>query len=71
MALTDVERNQARVVLNRMFEFGTEGRNLGRYLTAELGKGAEGDYDGVKQDLMEEMAKLLDRLYLSPPPRMS
>ncbi len=71
MALDDNEKNQARVILNRMFEFGTEGRVLCRFLTAELGKGEAGDYQAVKRDLLEELSRLLDKLYLSPPPKMS
>lgn len=68
--LTDTDKHQVRQILARMFQYGQDGRDLGRYLVAEKGK-ENGDYQGLKQELLIELSKMLDALYQSEKPRQS
>lgn len=68
--LSDTDKHQARRIISRMFEYGQDGRDFGRYLLAEKGK-PEGDYRQMKLELLELLSTMLDELYLAPPPRQS
>lgn len=67
--LSDTDKHQARAVVHRMFAFGGDGRVLGRYLTSELGKGEEGSYAEMREELLELVREVLNSLYLAPPPK--
>jgi len=68
--LGETDKHQVRAILNRMFQHGQDGRDLGRYLIAERNR-AGGDYANMKRELLELLSETLDRLYTSPPPRQS
>jgi hypothetical protein len=68
--LSETDKHQARQILSRMFQYGQDGRDLGRYLLAELGK-PDGDYMGMKQELLTLLSGMLDSLYLAEKPRQS
>lgn len=67
--LSDTDKHQARAIIHRMFQFGQDGRQLGRYLTAQIGMGAEGNYAEMREELIELLRGVLDSLYLAPPPK--
>jgi hypothetical protein len=65
--LSDTDKHQARAILGRMFQYGQDGRDLGRYLLAA--KHADPPkYPEMKLELLELLSEMLDALYLSPPP---
>ena len=68
--LTETDRHQVRQILARMFQYGQDGRDLGRYLVAEKGK-ENGDYQGLKAELLILLSEMLDALYQSEQPRQS
>ena len=68
--LTDTDRHQVRQILARMFQYGQDGRDLGRYLVAEMGK-ENGDYQGLKAELLVLLSEMLDALYKAEKPRQS
>lgn len=68
--LSDTDKHQVRQILARMFQYGQDGRDLGRYLVAEKGK-PEGDYQGMKAELLILLSEMLDALYQAEKPRQS
>ncbi len=66
--LSETDRHQAKAIIHRMFEFGGDGRNLGRYLTAELGK-PQPHYGQMREELLELMREVINSLYLQPAPK--
>jgi hypothetical protein len=69
--LSEVDRHQMNQILDRMFQYGQDGRDLGRYFVAEINKPGGGDFDALFQEVAELLHKKMRQLYLSPAPRQS
>lgn len=68
--LTETDIHQANRILDRMFQYGEDGRDFGRYLLAAKHM-TPTRYQETKQQLLELLSKKLDLLYLAEPPRQS
>lgn len=66
--LSDTDRHQAKAIVYRMFEFGGDGRQLGRYLQTQLGAADGGNYAQMREELLDLIREVLNSLYTAPPP---
>ena len=69
--LSPVQQHQLVSVVDRVFAFGSDGRDLGRLLLAEIGKGAEGNYPKMREEILSLIREGFDRHYLAKPPKMN
>jgi hypothetical protein len=66
--MTPLERTECKKYLHRFFS-SSEGRQVGRLITAERSKGKNGNTDARMNEICDCFRRLMVDLYMQPEPR--
>jgi hypothetical protein len=67
--LTSLEETECKKACYELLARSTEGRDIGRLITAEQSKGAQGNIPDRLSDIGRIFRQTMVDLYLQPPPR--